>query len=45
MCIVYKCRNGLVLQYLAGTYSNMSDNHTRTETHQNLNIVKPKTIN
>ncbi len=27
MCLVYKCRNGLVPQYLAETFSNVSDKH------------------
>ncbi len=39
MCLVYKCRNGLVPQYLAETFSNVSDKHeqhTRTQTRQNL---------
>ncbi len=43
-CIVYKCRNGLVPQYLAEIFSNISDkheHHTRTKTRQNLNLVKP----
>ncbi len=34
MCLVYKCRNGLVPQYLAETFSNVSDkheHHTRAE--------------
>ncbi len=45
MCLVYKCRNGLVTQYLAETFSNVTDKHeyhTRAQTHQNLTIVKPK---
>ncbi len=45
MCFVYKCRNGLVPQYLPETFSNVSDiheHHTQTKTHQNLNLVKPK---
>ncbi len=40
MCLVYKCRNGLVLQYHAETFSNVSDkhvHHTRAQT-----LVKPK---
>ncbi len=27
MCLVYKCRNGFVPQYLAETFSNVSDKH------------------
>ncbi len=45
MCLVYKCRNGLIPQYLTETYSNVSvkyKHHTRTQTHQSLNLVKPK---
>ena len=45
MCLVFKCRNELVPQYLAETFSNVSDkheHHTRTQTHQSLNLVKPK---
>ncbi len=43
MCLVYKCRNGLVPQHLAETFSNVSDkheHHTRAQTHQNLTLVK-----
>ncbi len=39
-CLVYKCRKGLVPQYLAEIFSNVSDkhdHHTRTETYQNIN--------
>ncbi len=45
ICLVYKCRNGLVPQYLAETFSNVSDkheHHTRAQTRQNLILVKPK---
>ncbi len=45
MCLVYKCRNGLVPQCLAETFSNVSDkheHHTRAQTHQNLTFVKAK---
>ncbi len=45
MCLVYRCRNGLVPQYLAETFSNVSDKYehnTRAQTHQNLNLVKSK---
>ncbi len=45
MCLVYKCRNGLVPQYLAQTFSYVSDkheHHTKAQTHQNLTLVKPK---
>ncbi len=45
MCVVYKCRNGLVPQYIAGIFINVSDkheHHTRTQTRQNLTLVKPK---
>ncbi len=45
MCLVYKCRNGLVPQYLAETFSNVNDkheHHTRAQTRQNLTLVKPK---
>ncbi len=45
MCLVYKCRNGLVPQYLAETFSNVSskrEHHTRAQTRQNLTLVKPK---
>ncbi len=45
MCVVYKCRNGLVPQYLAETFSNVTDkheHHTRAQTRQNLTLVKPK---
>ncbi len=45
MCLVYKCRDGLVPQYLAETFSNVSDkyeHHTRAHTCQNLTLVKPK---
>ncbi len=45
ICLVYKCRNGLVPQYLAETFSNVSDkheHHTRAQTHQSLNLVKHK---
>ncbi len=45
MCLVYKCRNGLVPQYLAKTFSNVSDkhkHHTRAQTRQSINLVKPK---
>ncbi len=39
MCLVYKCRNGLVPQYLAETFSNVSDNPViRNAT--SLNIFK-----
>ncbi len=44
-CLVYKCRNGLVPQYLAETFNNVCDkheHHTRTQTRQNLTLVKPK---
>ncbi len=44
MCLVYKCRNGLVPQYLAETFSNVSDkheHHTRAHTRQNRTLVKP----
>ncbi len=46
--LVYKCRNGLVPQYLAETFSNVSDkheHHTRAQSRQNLILVKPKNIN
>ncbi len=39
MCLVYKCRNGLVL-HLAETFCNVSDkheHHTRAQTRQSLN--------
>ncbi len=45
MYIVYKCRSGLVPQYLAEHFSNISDKHeyyTRTNSCKNLNLVKPK---
>ncbi len=45
MCLVYRCRNALVPQYIAETFSNVSDkheHHTRARTHQNRNLVKPK---
>ncbi len=45
MYLVYKCRNGLVPQYLAETFSNVNnkhEHHTRTQTHLNLNLVRPK---
>ncbi len=45
MCLVYKCRNDLVPQYLSETFSNVSDkheHHTRAQTRQNLTLVKPK---
>ncbi len=45
MCLAYKCRNGLVPQYLAETFSNVRDkheHHTRAQTLQNLTLVKPK---
>ncbi len=45
MCLAYKCRNGLVPQYLAETFSNVSDkheHHTRAQTPQHLTLVKPK---
>ncbi len=45
MCLIYKCLNGLVQQYLAETFSNVSDkheHHTRAQTRQNLTLVKPK---
>ncbi len=45
MCLVYKCRNGLVPQYLAETFSNVSDkheHHTGAQTRKNLTLVKPK---
>ncbi len=45
MCLEYKCRNGLVPQYHAETFSNVSDkheHHTRAQTSQNLTLVKPK---
>ncbi len=45
MCLVYKCRNGLVPQYLAETFTNVSDkheHHTRAQTRQNLTLDKPK---
>ncbi len=45
MCLVYKCRNGLVPQYLAERFCNVSDKHehqTRAQTLQNLTLVKPK---
>ncbi len=38
-------RNGLVPQYLAETFSDVSDkheHHTRAQTRQNLTLVKPK---
>ncbi len=40
MCLVYKYRNGLVPQYLAETFSNVSDKH---EHHpiKLLNFPKP----
>ncbi len=44
ICLVYKCRNGLVPQYLAETFGNVSDkheHHTRAQTRQNLTQVKP----
>ncbi len=40
MCLVYKCRNGLV-----ETFSNVSakhEHHTKAQTRQNLTLVKPK---
>ncbi len=43
MCLVYKCRNGLVPQYLAETFSNISDkheHHTTAQTHQNLTLKR-----
>ncbi len=45
MCLVYKCRNWLVRQYLTETFSNVSDkheHHTRAQTRQYLTLVKPK---
>ncbi len=45
MCLVYKCRNGLVRRYLVDIFSNVSDKHefyTRTQTCQTLNRLKPK---
>ncbi len=45
MCLAYKCRNGLVPQYLAETFSNVSgkhEHHTRAQIRQNLTLVKPK---
>ncbi len=42
---IYKCRNGLVPQHLAETFSNVNDkheHHTRTQTRQHLTLVKPK---
>ncbi len=45
MCLVYKCRNGLVSQYLLETFGNVSDkheHHTRGQTRQNQTLVKPK---
>ncbi len=42
--IDHRCRNGLVPQYLAETFSNVSDkheHHTRAQTRQNLTLVKP----
>ncbi len=45
MCLIYKCRKGLVPQYLAETFSNVNDkheHHTRAQTRQNLTLVKPK---
>ncbi len=45
MCLVYKCRYGLVPQYRAETFNNVSDkyeHHTRAQTSQNLTLVKPK---
>ncbi len=44
-CLVYKCRNELVPQYLAETFSNVSDkheHHTRAQTCENLTLVKHK---
>ncbi len=44
MCLVYKCRNGLVSQYLLETFGNVSDkheHHTRGQTRQNQTLVKP----
>ncbi len=43
MCLVYKCRNGLVPQYLAETFSDKHEHHIRTQTCQSLNLFKPKT--
>ncbi len=48
ICSVYKYENGLVPQYFAETFSNVSDkheHHARAKTCQSLNLVKPKTIN
>ncbi len=45
MCLVYKCRNGRVPQYLPETFSNVGDkheHHTRAQTRQNVTLVKPK---
>ncbi len=45
MCLIYKCRNWLVPQYLAETFSNFIDkheHHTRAQTPKNLTLVKPK---
>ncbi len=46
--LVYKCRNGLVPQYYAETFSNVSnvsdkhEHHARTKTRQSPNLDKPK---
>ncbi len=45
MCLLYKCRNALVPQYLAETFSNVSDkpeHHTRAQTRETLTLVKAK---
>ncbi len=45
MCLVYKCKHELVLQYLAETFSNVSDkheHHMKTKTCQNQNLAKLK---
>ncbi len=45
MCLVFKCRNGPVPQYLAETFNNVSnkhEHHTRAQTRQNLTLVKSK---
>ncbi len=39
MCLVYKCRNELLPQYLAETFINVSDkhgHHTKAQSHQHL---------
>ncbi len=45
MCLVYKCWNGLIPQYLAETLIDVSDkheHHTKTKTRQSLNLVNLK---